>query len=260
MNDPDLNRGLAEALLGAPWPIMIVAPGANSTWLNRSLADCLGIAAGQTEDLKNSLPHTSWQALMDLDQPEFSAVARDGTIRHLARTKTGLNDDSLQVHYFTDLSDQHRLAAEIEALQAQVRFLETKDMETGLLNRNAILQALDAQITRSRRYGNNLSVIRLWATSAGNTDPGTALRQLTESLNSGLRWADQLGRLDQHDFLMILPETPETEAAKLADRLVGKHDGNPAASEGWNVRCSITSWERGDDTRRLLRRLDEDYP
>jgi GGDEF domain-containing protein len=262
MPDSDLNSALAESFLMAPLPVMVLAPSQRIVWLNQSLAEHLGRPPGPVDGLTaDDLPDPSWGALLDPDHSRFEIIGNGPMPRYLARTRLRLSQAGWEAHFFTDLTEQKRLWQEAEALQDQVRFLETKDPETGLLNRNAILQALDAQITRSRRYGNTLSVIKL---SLGALDasprPHVSLRSITEEINHRLRWADQIGRLDDNSFLLILPETPVTEAYKLANRLISESIDATAQAAGWTLRSAVTDWQRGDDSRRLLQRLTEPYP
>lgn len=259
MSDLDLKSALFDTLLSAPWPTMIVEESGRIAWLNQSLADWLGRPPGSTEGLSvDDLPDPSWHALLDAACTHFEAIFPGKAIRTIARTRVNLESSGWEAHYFNDVTEHQRIRRDIEILQEQVRFLETKDPDTGLLNRNAILQALDAQLTRSRRYGNPLSVIKLWLASA-QTGPFPGLRRLTEDVNSRMRWADQVGRVDEQAFLLILPETSLAEAEKLADRLTGDSIGKTAAT-GWSLHSRVTCWERGDDARRLLQRLDEAYP
>src|SRR5690606_9852195 len=64
------------------------------------------------------------------------------------------------------------------------------DAETGLLNRKTVLQELTSQVSRTRRYGNPLSVVVIRLIGV---DPETApslRRSVAQTLKGSLRWVD----------------------------------------------------------------------
>jgi len=234
-----------EAWLAAPWPALLRSPQGGRCRVNRCLAARLGVgcdelAAGQV------IEESDHAALLQWDAP-YLQVGSGAAVRSWERTRVELGG-GWEAHYFSDVTEAEALIRDLASLENQVRQLEIKDPETGLLNRHAILHALDSQISRSRRYGNPLAAVVL---RRGQAEAPAAMRQFCEELNSRLRWADQIGRLDRTGFLLVLPETNAADAAALAARLT-----ESAAA----VHRSVTEWQRGDDARKLLQRLGEAYP
>jgi len=200
---------------------------------------------------------SEYAAVLHWDAP--SIVVGSGRIWE--RTRVALGKNGWEAHYFDDVTERESLRRELASLENQVRMLEVKDNETGLLNRHAIFHAVDAQLSRSRRYGNPLAVVLLRLTPPRAVrESGLDLRRLSDEFNSRLRWADQIGRLDASGFLLVLPETTAAEAASLAARLTGERVGGIVREAGLQLDCLITDWQRGDDARKLLQRLDETYP
>jgi diguanylate cyclase (GGDEF)-like protein len=116
------------------------------------------------------------------------------------------------------------------------------DPETGLLNRKNILQELNAQVSRSRRYGNALSVLYVQLPALAPD----ALRALAQSLKGTLRWVDIVGRWDDDSLLVILPETSRDAARVLATKLsqvmASGHETIAAANVG------SAQWARGEES------------
>lgn len=258
MSLDDLDQQVLESCLSAPWPILVRAVDGRAVWVNRCLARFLAVgcgvlATGQSERIGES----DYASVLQWHEDRIQV----GSGRSWERTRTVLGSSGWEAHYFADVTEQDALRRELASLENQVRMLEIQDAETGLFNRHAIFHALDAQISRSRRYGNPLAVValRLLPLRAVR-DSGLNLRALSEEFNSRLRWADQIGRIDASGFLLVLPETGSAEAARLAARLTGQRVGEMARAAGLTVECRITDWQRGDDSRKLLQRLNESYP
>lgn len=110
----------------------------------------------------------------------------------------------------------------------RLRLVETHqfDMPTGALSRDMVSEIGAAEISRSRRHGNMLSVLMLdidqirevnqrHGQAAGNA----WLRHLVMVARGVLRKEDQIGRLGGDDFCVILPQTDPHGAALLAERI-----------------------------------------
>ena len=73
------------------------------------------------------------------------------------------------------------------------KLYDITDALTGMANRKATIQALAAQVTRSRRYGNLLSLGAMRLTHPDLPDiglPDASILALAHYLRERLRWAD----------------------------------------------------------------------
>lgn len=111
------------------------------------------------------------------------------------------------VRYFVDISDLQRRQTLRLAVSSGLEH-SRMDPNTGVLNRRTIIQELNNEISRSRRYGNPLSVILLEYSMPGNGETGTEIEQkIASGINSALRWVDIIGSLNGGGFLIVLPES-----------------------------------------------------
>ena len=257
MSDFDLNR-VSRALDLAPWGVMITR-GTRILWANRSLAETLHTNPEQLIGLnKAAAAGTGLAALFDDDSEQLALSLPDGEERRLRRQRQLLNDNGEEAHYFLDITALHQLESANQQMQDKIRDLDTHDEETGLLNHLAIFQALESQISRSRRYGNPLSAIRLvLEPPTDGAEQDTTLKAISQEFKMQLRWADQIGRLDQTAFLLVLPETPVGDAWDLAKKLAHDRIALASCAEGWHIGFAAESWSKGDDARKFLRRLAE---
>jgi len=237
-----MQKALAEALDRAPMGVAIVRDR-QILWVNDRLAQWFDMA-------KNPL---AGAALFGGD--DRLCIARPAGPLWLRRERGALAD-GLEAYFFEDVTEQVRIEQDCARLQERVSVLNTKDVDTGLLNRNAILQALERHVSRSRRYGNALSVVRVTLEAPHGAAAETALREFARELNAQLRWADQVGRLDETSFLLILPETGRADAEALAIKL-GDERLALAGTAMRRIDCAVASWQKGDDARKLMLRV---YP
>jgi diguanylate cyclase (GGDEF)-like protein len=117
---------------------------------------------------------------------------------------------------------QRELQARIESLDRLAR----QDPLTGLLNRRALMEALEGELARALRYGGELSLVLLdvdhfksindrFGHSAGDE----VLRRLGDVLGHSVRCVDAVGRYGGEEFMLVLPQTPLRGAQVFAEAL-----------------------------------------
>src|SRR5262249_50215274 len=106
------------------------------------------------------------------------------------------------------------------------RRLATVDPLTGLMNRRALLTALNAEVERSRRYASPLSFLLLDVDhfKAINDKEGHAagdrvLSHLGAHLRALLRTPDACARWGGEEFVAVLTNTALEEAKLVAERV-----------------------------------------
>lgn len=241
-----------EILDLAPLGIMSVRDGRILS-VNRCLAEWLDRSPDFFVGLTAETAGTQGFSLLFDDFETLALSGSRGEIR-LRRRRVKLPTGEEAV-FFEDLTEQMRLERERNQLRETARRLDPRDPETGLLNREAILQALETQVIRSRRYGNPLTVMRLTLKPTMENSPPFSLKSFAHELDAELRWSDQIGRSGTHSFLLVLPETMRVGAESLAAKL-GRDRAPLAEAEGWTMDVAVSSWQGGDDARKLLQELD----
>ncbi len=121
--------------------------------------------------------------------------------------------------FVRDISERKALQAELER-QARIDYL------TGIANRRYFMEQGEAELARSNRYGNPLSILMLdidhfkavndtYGHEAGDKALGTLGHILVEVL----REIDVPGRMGGEEFAILLPETSHDKALDVAERL-----------------------------------------
>jgi diguanylate cyclase (GGDEF)-like protein len=160
------------------------------------------------------------------------------------------------------------LALVAARLVTGLRRLSRSDGLTGLLNRRAIEEALDAQMQRSHRSSETFTLMMLDLDHFkaindrhGHAVGDLALKHTAAILRAELREVDRLGRYGGEEFLFLLPGLPLAQAHGVAERLRQQLVAKPLQQGGASVTLSVSigvaeSAGADADPRSVLRRAD----
>lgn len=254
-----LDHLLACAMLEHLPTGILVMEDRRIEWVNDALAKAFDVPKDLLTGLDYEKAADTLFAPIFEDSDRFGVSDSKGGCLWFNRQRINLDHGSLQVQIFTDISRQVELENELERLAKDLKELETNHPVTGLLNRKTILQALDTQVSRSRRYENPLALLRLsLKSSCPAAETQETLKKISQMLKDQLRWADQIGMIDDHTFLIILPETSFSAAKELATKLANDRTTLGENHSSWSIKFGAAAWEKGDDPGKLLNRLQVD--
>ena len=139
---------------------------------------------------------------------------------------TGADDYLLKPYDLAELSARIRNGLRISRLQERLRSAAFTDGLTGLWNHTQFRKHLDAEFSRTRRYGGYLSLLMMdldhfkavndtFGHEAGNR----ILRITARHLKNMVRDVDIVCRYGGEEFAVIMPTTNLEEAVALADRM-----------------------------------------
>ncbi|UXI69965.1 GGDEF domain-containing protein [Tahibacter amnicola] len=118
------------------------------------------------------------------------------------------------------------VAERILSLHERLRNQATHDHLTGLLNRGAILEALDQEMQRAAREGHHLGVLMVDLDhfkpvndAHGHPVGDTVLRETARRMQSSLRPYDRIGRYGGEEFLVVVPGEPPAVITEIAERI-----------------------------------------
>ncbi|HSD71976.1 MAG TPA: diguanylate cyclase [Thermoanaerobaculia bacterium] len=162
------------------------------------------------------------------------AVRRDGTVfpAEVALNPVQLDDGPYVLSTIVDLTFQKqtedtmaRLSQDLESANAALAHLASTDPLTGLFNRRAFDEQLEKQIQLMGRVGRAISLLMIDVDSFkeyndryGHPAGDEALRAVGNLLRRMARTTDVVARYGGDEFAVILPNTTQPGALKMADR------------------------------------------
>ncbi len=165
------------------------------------------------------------------------------------------------VEIFSDASAHFRL----EQINKQLRRMIRVDLLTRIPNRRAILEALEREFQRYRRYGTPFSVIfvdidhfKQVNDGFGHVAGDKTLRWFAGEISRRLRKSDIMGRYGGEEFLILLPATGSPQAVKTAEDLRADIEAAPCPATEKRLTASfgVTGIREGDSVESLLERVD----
>lgn len=143
--------------------------------------------------------------------------------------------------------------------------LATLDALTQVGNRFQFDKVLSHSITLAERYGRSLSILLIDIDffknvndSYGHLVGDEVLKTMARILGENIRKSDILARWGGEEFVILLPDSDLSSAAKIAEHLRQKVEESDFAPVD-KITCSIgvARWNEGENPDQLLRRVDE---
>jgi len=115
---------------------------------------------------------------------------------------------------------------ELEKVREEVNALAITDELTRAFNRRHFLKLAEHELERAKRYRHALSIIifdiddfKKINDTYGHLDGDAVLQDLSLTCRTILRQCDAFARFGGEEFILLLPETDESSARQVADRL-----------------------------------------
>jgi diguanylate cyclase (GGDEF)-like protein len=253
-------------IVQSPFPMMATDETGLISWVNPAFEDLCAVNADELIGTStDNPPSPNLKALLSTANPIQLIHPERGEL-WLQRTVKQVSQDDEPVvlmHYFQEMNTDNALLQENLLLKKQVENLTLTDELTGMANERSLSQHLAAQVTRSRRYNNPLTLvlvsIEINDQSAHILDEhyNDAIVALSHFLRERLRWADFIARCNAGRFVIVLPETGKEEATRLFNDIVhdkDKIDLTPEQKAAIELRFGLAEWEKGNDPRLLVER------
>ena len=251
-----------ELLAACPLGLLLIGADGRVEWMNDTLREWLGDAASV---IQGHGAETAPEGLAALWDDEATVTIPPHGEQRDPRWLLGHTHrlaDGRRFQYFSDATPMKQLLQERDDLLAELDELTVTDADTGMPNRRALSAQLATEVARSRRYGNPLStvIMRLDRLEGSAEAIRQVLISIRNLLNEQRRWADTIGRLDDNEFLFILPETgldaARHVAAMTAERLQKLMQEDDTIQV--EARFGVSEWQKGDDIGLMMQRARED--
>jgi diguanylate cyclase (GGDEF)-like protein len=198
-----------------------------------------------------------------LDAPETGAGALRSGLRKLAERYRRL---LRRMGKILLISDGYQ--ARLMDLNVRLNLLAHTDGLTGLSNRHAGMERLEAERSRAERHGQPFSLaiadvddFKAINDTHGHEAGDVMLRELSRMLRGQMRKEDTCARWGGEEFIFLLPETDGAAATALMTKLLAAVRGMQISYRGATLRCTMSagcaSLRPGRGVDDLLREADE---
>jgi diguanylate cyclase (GGDEF)-like protein/PAS domain S-box-containing protein len=158
-----------------------------------------------------------------LEGYETRLVARGGRVVDIRLSatliKNGLGQEVGSIGFFHDLTERKQL-------ESRLMLLSITDSMTGLYNQRHFHHVLVTEVDRVRRYQRTLSLIcvdidnfKQVNDSLGHLEGDNAIRFAAQVIQDIIRKTDMAFRYGGDEFMVLLPEASQEEAALIAGRI-----------------------------------------
>jgi diguanylate cyclase (GGDEF)-like protein len=171
-------------------------------------------------------------------------LLKDENVLGVLNVESKGNDelDENDANVLEALAGSLAIAIDNARLHAEVKRMALTDVLSGLANRRAFEETLQAEMARASRYNQPISLIILdldsfkeyndqWGHPAGDV----RLREIADLLRANVREPDVAARYGGEEFAVILPNTGKSGALRLAERLrksAEENSPNPHGDRG----------------------------
>jgi two-component system, cell cycle response regulator len=145
------------------------------------------------------------------------------------------------------VAEKESLARKLQASNDLLRRIAATDMLTGVANRRAFTEALEAAVTDAREANKPLTLVMLdidhfkkvndtWGHGAGDE----VLKEVCNRLAGAIRPTDLLGRLGGEEFGILLKECDQPRGRMIAERMRTAVKNGPVVHEGTRIRVAAS--------------------
>jgi len=191
-------------------------------------------------------------------------VARPGGISMVAEHDVG----ELERLYQSSLTLTQELAEaqrELARAYRRIREVSLTDPLTGVGNRRRLDERLSAEIDRSGRHGDALSLVmcdldhfKHINDTFGHDAGDRVLAAFAGLLRAQVRSSDLVARYGGEEFLMVLPQTAGASAERFAERMRGalERTADPGVPRRVTASFGVAQWRAGESGEESIRRAD----
>jgi len=144
----------------------------------------------------------------------------------VAGLEAGADDYIVKPFHEEELRCRIKIGERIIRLENKISQLAATDGLTGILNRRAFMERLDAELNRAQRNSEPLSIVMIDIDyfkkvndTYGHLSGDVLLQEFARHMSSLLRNYDFIGRYGGEEFVVCLPGARQSQAVHIAERL-----------------------------------------
>lgn len=178
--------------------------------------------------------------------------------------------DGYHLLFALDITELTQTKKQLEDTIKVCEYLATTDELTGIKNRRAIMENIDDEFNRCKRYGELFSILILDIDHFKNVNDtyghlvgDKVIKHIAQVSHQSLRETDYIGRLGGEEFIALLPKADQASAVIIAERIRTKIEASSVEQtndKGVKVTVSIGVSEclpTDNDVTEVIKRADD---
>lgn len=231
------SHQLVRAFLYAPFPVLIhnecgEVKLVNERWIEitgytpdeiSTISRWTELAYGKKQERVKSDIDNLFSVNKVVSEGEYTIRCKDGSQRVWQFSSGPLGKDEnghrLVISMAVDVTERKKL-------ERRLLKQATHDGLTGLFNHNAIIERLDNEVERAKRYQRSLSVLlidldkfKVINDKYGHVTGDAVLSSIAALIKQAIRTTDYAARYGGEEFVIVLPETANEKAYEFGRRL-----------------------------------------
>ena len=218
------NRGVREEYTRAVGTIALDDEGRQQGLVSDGVALALDEALRRAGMVAEADRMVAEGLLSSIGVPFWSKGTPQGVLVVARRTPTDFTEEEIEL--VRAVGSEIGVGVENARLLERMTELSVTDELTGLFNRRHFYEVLEAEISRTRRYGRSFSLVMLdldglkeYNDRFGHISGDTLLCSLADTLRSSLRKSDTGFRYSGDKFTVILPAADSAKATRVVNRV-----------------------------------------
>lgn len=171
-----------------------------------------------------------------------------------------------EIQFLTSLANQIAVAVDRCRLYSRTKELSVRDELTGLYNRRHFQEVMRMEIKRASRFASTTSLLMIdvdffkeFNDTYGHVKGDLMLKELARLLTEHVREVDTVARWGGEEFVVVLPDTPLTDAVHVAEKLRSLVEEQSAVfctllevTRALTVSIGVSSYPEGADSEETL--------
>jgi diguanylate cyclase (GGDEF)-like protein len=196
----------------------------------------------------------------------FSLFISHTIKKSFAQYREILNHQNLELHILNNELEEkvHIRTLELEKIKDKFEILATTDSLTNINNRYSLMNMLESEMSRAKRYNTPLCVMmydidffKNVNDTFGHDVGDSVLIELSNLMKQNLRDVDIIGRYGGEEFMIVLPNTPLEATKNFAERLRMKVEENNFEIAGKiTISMGVIELDKDENIDELFKRLD----
>ncbi|MGE0622287.1 MAG: diguanylate cyclase [Pseudomonadales bacterium] len=211
--------------------VIVISPDGSIVDINESALQILRCSRAELGDrtIASFLTALTMDELARHDRPDgqvLETILRGRAYDISTSSLDDTNPDADAVLVLRDVTDRRKTEHDLRQAQEELVRLAHTDYLTGIHNRRFFMQRLAEEIERVRRHGGRLSVLlfdldyfKKVNDQCGHTAGDEILKSVADATVAVKRITDVAARIGGEEFALLLPETDQTGAVRIAQRL-----------------------------------------